>query len=107
MGLIEQASSGSPSTLRMTCRRLGPLLLSSLSIAVSFALIEFGLPENSPQHGQPSSTAGEDRAGTELFSAAALAPAPLPLGGSPLVTSLAGTSAGSEADASKAAHRNT
>src|ERR1019366_7787928 len=38
MGLIEQASSGSPNTLRGGRRRPGPLLLSSLSIVVSFAL---------------------------------------------------------------------
>jgi hypothetical protein len=43
MGLIEQASSGSPSTLRGVRRRPGPLLLSSLSIAVSFVLIKLGL----------------------------------------------------------------
>jgi hypothetical protein len=43
MGLIEQASSGSPSTLRGAGRRLGPLLLSSLSIAVSFGFAPLNL----------------------------------------------------------------
>src|SRR5262245_58299462 len=38
MGLLEQSSSRSPSTLRGTCRRLGPLSLSSLSISADLWL---------------------------------------------------------------------